>query len=79
MSVFVIYATIFINGIVSVIEYKGEQFVDQDKCLHYLVKENKHINETLDKHLKQTYRKGASVLYIGCSERGNFTGQNETI
>ena len=51
----------------------------KDKCLHYLVKENKHINETLDKHLKQTYRNGASVLYIGCSERGNFTGENETI
>ena len=79
MSAVVIYATILINGIVSVIEYKGEDFVNQDKCLHYLVKENKHINESLDKHLKQTYRDGASVLYIGCSERGNFTGQNETI
>ena len=33
----------------------------------------------VDKHLKQTYRSGASVLYIGCSERGNITGQNETI
>ena len=30
MSAFVIYATILINGIVSVIEYKGEEFVDQD-------------------------------------------------
>jgi hypothetical protein len=60
MSAFVIYATILIGGIVSVIEYKGEEFVDQDKCLHYLVKENKHINER-------------------CSQRGNFTGQNETI
>ena len=79
MSAFVIYDTILIGGIVSVIEYKGEEFVDQDKCLHYLVKENKHIYESLDKHLKQTYRSGASVLYIGCSQRGNFTGQNETI
>ena len=79
MSAFVIYATILINGIVSVIEYKGEDFVNQDKCLHYLVKENKHINETLDTHLKQTYRGDASVLYIGCSQRGNFIGENETI
>ena len=79
MSAFVIYATILINGIVSVIEYKGEDFVNQDKCLHYLVKENKHINETLDTHLKQKYRGDASVLYIGCSQRGNFTGENETI
>lgn len=79
MSAFVIYATILINGIVSVIEYKGEDFVNQDKCLHYLVKENKHINETLDTHLKQTYRGDASVLYIGCSQRGNFIGKNETI
>ena len=79
MSAFVIYATILIGGIVSVIEYKGEDFVNQDKCLHYLVKENKHINETLDTHLKQTYRGDASVLYIGCSQRGNFTGENETI
>ena len=87
MSAFVIYATILINGLVSVIEYKGQDFVDQDKCLHYLVKENKHINETLDKHLKQTYNdhinktlkehlnkkeNGAIVLYIGCSERSKF-------
>ena len=79
MSAFVIYATILINGIVSVIEYKGQDFVNQDKCLHYLVKENKHINETLDTHLKQTYRGDASVLYIGCSQRGNFIGKNETI
>ena len=79
MSAFVIYATILINGIVSVIEYKGADFVNQDKCLHYLVKENKHINETLDTHLKQTYRGDASVLYIGCSQRGNFTGKNESI
>ena len=79
MSAFVIYATILINGIVSVIEYKGEDFVNQDKCLHYLVQENKHINETLDTHLKQTYRGDASVLYIGCSQRGNFIGKNETI
>ena len=64
MSAFVIYATILIGGIVSVIEYKGEEFVDQDKCLHYLVKENKHINESLDKHLKQVLQDVPNHLHV---------------
>ena len=78
MSAFVIYATILIGGIVSVIEYKGEEFVDQDKCLHYLVKENKHINESLDKHLNNVYP-NSEVLIISCSDRVNFVSEDETV
>jgi ABC-type Fe3+-hydroxamate transport system substrate-binding protein len=71
MTTVVIYATIMLNNIVSVIEYKGEVFKNNEECIIYLQKYNSHINKTLKEHLdkKET---GATVLYIGCSERSKF-------
>ena len=71
MTTVVIYATIMLNNIVSVIEYKGEVFKNNEECIIYLQKYNSRINKTLKEHLdkKET---GATVLYIGCSERSKF-------
>jgi len=71
MGAVVIYATIMLNNIVSVVEYKGEVFKNNEGCITYLQKYNNHINKTLKEHLdkKET---GATVLYIGCSERSKF-------
>ena len=71
MVTVVIYATIMLNNIVSVVEYKAELFKNNEECITYLQKYNNHINKTLKEHLdkKET---GATVLYIGCSERSKF-------
>jgi len=76
MATVVIYATIFVAGIVSVVEYKGDTFKTNDSCISYLEKYNTHINESLQDHLNKK-EKGASVLFIGCSERGKFISTNE--
>ena len=76
MATVVIYATIFVAGIVSVIEYKGDTFKTNKECVTYLEKYNKHINESLQDHLNKK-EKGASVLFIGCSERSKFISTNE--
>ena len=71
MTTVVIYATIMLNNIVSVIEYKGESFKNNKECISYLQTYNDHRNKTRKEHLdkKET---GATVLYIGCSERSKF-------
>ena len=71
MATIVIYATIFVAGIVSVIEYKGDTFITNEDCISYLQTYNDHINETLLDHLNKK-EKGATVLFIGCSERSKF-------
>tara|TARA_E500000318_G_scaffold60464_1_gene56109 strand:+ start:350 stop:589 length:240 start_codon:yes stop_codon:yes gene_type:complete len=76
MATVVIYATIFVAGIVSVIEYKGDTFRTNEDCITYLEEYNNHINETLNDHLNKK-EKGASVLFIGCSERGKFFNPDE--
>ena len=76
MATVVIYATIFVAGIVIVVEYKGDTFKTNDACISYLEKYNTHINESLQDHLNKK-EKGASVLFIGCSERGKFISTNE--
>ena len=71
MGVIVIYATIILNNVIGVIEYKGELFKDNEECIIYLQTYNDHINKTLKEHLDKK-EKGATVLYIGCSERSKF-------
>jgi 3-deoxy-D-manno-octulosonic acid (KDO) 8-phosphate synthase len=71
MGTFIIYATLLINGMVSVIEYKKESFETDTACIKYLQQNNSHINQTLKEHLDKTNRSSA-VLFIGCSERNKF-------
>tara|TARA_E500000178_G_scaffold314158_1_gene332173 strand:- start:1171 stop:1407 length:237 start_codon:yes stop_codon:yes gene_type:complete len=71
MGVIVIYATIILNNVIGVIEYKGELFKSNEDCITYLQTYNDHINKTLKEHLDKK-EKGATVLYIGCSERSKF-------
>ena len=71
MTTVVIYATIMLNNIVSVIEYKGQSFNNNKECISYLQTYNDHINKTLKEHLDKKGN-GAIVLYIGCSERSKF-------
>ena len=71
MGAVVIYATIILNNVIGVIEYKGELFKDNEECITYLQTYNDHINKTLKEHLDKK-EKGSTVLYIGCSERSKF-------
>ena len=66
-----IYGTIILNNVVGVIEYKRELFKNNEECIAYLQTYNDHINSTLKEHLDKK-EKGATVLYIGCSERSKF-------
>ena len=71
MGVIVIYATIILNNVIGVIEYKAELFKDNEECITYLQTYNDHINKTLKEHLDKK-EKGSTVLYIGCSDRSKF-------
>jgi hypothetical protein len=71
MGAVVIYATIILNNVIGVIEYKGELFKDNQECITYLQTYNDHINKTLKEHLDKK-EKGSTVLYIGCSDRSKF-------
>ena len=50
MTTVVIYATIMLNNIVSVIEYKGESFKNNKECISYLQTYNDHINKKKKQH-----------------------------
>ena len=76
MATIVIYATIFVAGMVNVIEYKGDTFITNEDCIKYLQTYNDHINESLQDHLNKK-EKGATVLFIGCSERSRFINGND--
>ena len=71
MGAVVIYATIILNNVIGVIEYKAELFKDNEECITYLQTYNDHINKTLKEHLDKK-EKGSTVLYIGCSDRSKF-------
>ena len=71
MGAVVIYATIILNNVIGVIEYKAELFKDNEECIAYLQTYNDHINKTLKEHLDKK-EKGSTVLYIGCSDRSKF-------
>ena len=51
MGAVVIYATIILNNVVGVIEYKRELFKNNEECIAYLQTYNDHINSTLKEHL----------------------------
>jgi len=71
MGAVVIYATIILNNVIGVIEYKAELFKNNEECIAYLQTYNDHINKTLKEHLDKK-ENGAAVLYIGCSDRSKF-------
>ena len=71
MGAVVIYATIILNNVIGVIEYKAELFKNNEECIAYLQTYNDHINKTLKEHLDKK-EKGSTVLYIGCSDRSKF-------
>ena len=59
MGAVVIYATIILNNVVGVIEYKRELFKNNEECIAYLQTYNDHINSTLKEHLdKKKYFEG---------------------
>ena len=76
MGVIVIYATLLLNGMVNVIQYKGDTFKTNEECLQYLQTYNLHINETLQEHITKK-EKGATVLFIGCSEKNKFVKEGD--
>ena len=59
-----------------IVEYKGEFFRNNEDCITYLQEYNDHINTTLQDHINKKDR-GATVLYIGCSERDKFIQEGD--
>ena len=76
MGTVIIYATLLLNGVVDVVQYKGNPFQTSEACVAYLKEYNVHINKTLKEHIEKK-EKGAMVLFIGCSEIGKLN-KNET-
>ena len=76
MGTVIIYATLLLNGMVNVVQYKAVTFETTEECVTYLNKYNVHLNKTLKEHI-QKKEKGSEVLYIACSEIGKLTN-NET-
>ena len=76
MGAVVIYATLLLNGIVNVIQYKADTFNTYEECISYLQKYNLHINKTLEEHIYKK-EKGATVLFIGCSEKNKFVKEGD--
>ena len=62
MGAVVIYATIILNNVVGVIEYKRELFKNNEECIAYLQTYNDHINSTLKEHLD---KKRLNFLILG--------------
>jgi hypothetical protein len=76
MGVIVIYATILLNGMVNVIQYKADTFKTNEECIQYLQTYNLHINKTLQEHIDKK-EKGATVLFIGCSQKNKFIQEGD--
>ena len=76
MGAVVIYATLFLNGMVNVIQYKADTFKTNEECIQYLQKYNLHINRTLEEHIAKK-EKGATVLFIGCSDKNKFVTEGD--
>ena len=62
MGAVVIYATLLLNGMVNVIQYKADTFKTYEECISYLQKYNLHINKTLEEHI---YKKEKVIRLAG--------------
>ena len=71
MTMYIIYATVLVSNMVSVVEYKAERFITYKDCVQYLNEQHTHVNTTLQDHLRRT-ETNSTVLFIGCSERGKL-------
>ena len=80
MKPIIIFATIFFNGQVENLQYKGvmEGFDTEKDCYAYMDKNGNHIKSTLETHLNNTYP-NSRLLVLGCSDRLNFVSVDETI
>ena len=76
MGTVVIYATLLLNGMVNVIQYKADTFKTNEECSQYLQTYNLHINKTLEEHIAKKER-GATVLFIGCSQKNKFIQEGD--
>ena len=76
MGTIIIYATLLVNGMVNVIQYKADTFKTNEECIAYLQTYNLHINKTLKEHIDKR-EKGATVLFIGCSEKNKFVKEGD--
>jgi len=76
MGAVVIYATLLLNGMVNVIQYKADTFKTNEECIQYLQTYNLHINKTLEEHIAKKER-GATVLFIGCSQKNKFIQEGD--
>ena len=76
MGTVVIYATLLLNGMVNVIQYKADTFKTNEECIQYLLTYNLHINKTLEEHIAKK-EKGATVLFIGCSQKNKFIQEGD--
>ena len=61
---------------VNVIQYKGDTFKTNEECIQYLQTYNLHINKTLEEHIAKK-EKGATVLFIGCSQKNKFIQEGD--
>ena len=76
MGAVVIYATLLLNGMVNVIQYKANTFKTNEECIQYLQTYNLHINKTLEEHITKK-EKGATVLFIGCTKKDKFIQEGD--
>ena len=76
----IIFATIFFNGQVENLQYKGarEGFDTEKACYEYMEKYGKHVISTLETHLNNVYP-NSRLLVLGCSDRINFVSDDETV
>ena len=78
MKVIIIFATIFFNGTIENLEYKGGVFSTQKECTNYIANNSDLISSTLKQHLDKVYP-NSEVLIIACSDRVNFVSEDETV
>ena len=79
MKPIIIFATIFFNGSVENLHYKGasQGFATEKVCYEYVEKHGEKIASTLKQHMNKVYP-NSRLLVLGCSDRVNFEGDNET-
>ena len=78
MKLIIIFASIFFNGQVQKLEYKGNIFKTEEACYKYIENNHDHIMSTLDTHVNNFYPNG-SVIYVDCSDKSRFKDLNETV
>ena len=75
----IIFATIFFNGQVENLQYKGASGFDtENACYEYMEKYGNHVMNTLETHLDNVYP-NSRLLVLGCSDRINFASDDETV